>query len=355
VASWTRDGRLSDIPPIGPARSLAFSLVCAAYDQSRRRRGVWPPPPISDAELAERAVARLEATGQIEYTGEFGDEITTFVPFVHWLKSQNRLAGRRIVTYRGMRPYYYFLDDAEYSEKRDTRHWIVEARRDWPSNNGYLITPKPWHVFPDFRARYAAQGRTFDRPVLFIQNKFTVDWGTGPVNFLPLFVLEHLFRAAADRFDIVYSRPRPLRRDVGYTVDHNTFCDYPDFALARRFENVFILEDHCEATGAPYNLTKLEILAKCHVFVAAHGGGANLIACFNKAIVLLYEQDGMEYPFSYMRGHYKHYARPAPTLLYARSRRAVRRGLAVMDGIRVEGDEVYVAPEARRDLMALRI
>ncbi len=355
MSVWAKDGRLSDIPPIGPARSLAASLICAAYGLARRRRGVWPASPISDAELARRAVARLQATGEIEYTGEFGDEVTTFVPFAHWLKVQNQLAGRRIITYRGMRPYYYFLDDVDYAEKSSSRHYIAEPERDWPSNNGYLITPKPWHMFPDYRARFAAQGRRFARPVLFIQNKFTVDWESGPINYLPLQALEHLFRSCADRFQIVYSRPRPLRRDVGYSVDHNTFCDYPDFALARRFDHVFILEDHCEATGEPYNLTKLEIMAKCHVFVAAHGGGANLIACFNKALILLVEREGMEYPFSYMRGHYKHYAKPAPILMYARSRKALRRGLKVIDGLRVEGDEIYVAPSARQDLAALRI
>ncbi len=355
TGGWTRDGRLGDIPPIDPARAAALALLRAAYGASRRRRGVWPPPPISDAALVEQAVARLRTTGAIEYTGEYGDEIITFVPFVYWLKTQGLLAGRRVITYGGMRPYYYFLDDDEYAEKPGARHWVIEAERDWPSNNGYLFTPQPWHVFPDYRARYAGQGRTFARPVLFIQNKFTVDWESGPINFLPLFALDHLFKTCADRFDIVYSRPRALGRDVGYTIDHNTFCDYPDFNLARRFENVLILEDHCEATGAQYNLTKLEILAKAHVYVVAHGGGANLIACFNNALMLLFERDGMEFPFSYTRGHYKHFARPPPVLLYARTRKALRKGLKVIDGVRVEGDAVFVAPGARSALRALRI
>jgi hypothetical protein len=352
---WERDGRLADIPPIAPARAALLALTRAAYGVARRRRNVWPRPPLSDEALAEQAVARLKATGQIEYTGEYGDEITTFVPFAFWLKTQGLLTGRRIVTYGGMRPYYYFLDDGEYAEKPGARHWIIEAKRDWPSNNGYMIIPRPWHVFPDYRARYANQGMTFKRPVLFIQNKFTVDWDSGPVNYLPLLALEHLFRTCAGRFDIVYSRPRALRRDVGYTEDHNTHCDYPDFALARRFPEVLILEDHCEATGAPYNLTKLEILAKGHVYVSTHGGGANLIATFNNALMVLFEREGLEYPFSYMRGHYKHYAKPPPVLLFARSLKALRRALKVIDGVRVEGADVIVGPQARRALAGLRI
>jgi hypothetical protein len=309
---------------------------------------------MSDQDLLERALARLDATGAIEYTGEFGAEITTFIPFALWLKRQGLLAGRRVITYGGMRPYYFFLGDDEYEEKIGPRYWLPPEHRDWPSNSTYTAVKQPWHEMPDYRARYRGQGRTFERTVLFIQNKFTVEWNRGPVNYLPLDRLTRLFRYSQDRFDVVYSRPRSLHSDVGYTPDHNAHCDYPDVQLARGFRNVLILEDYCAGTGAPYNQTKLEILAKTHLFVGVQGGGSHLLACFGDSVLLLLHVEGDEYPHAYAAGAYKYLAQPAPMLLLARGPDDLDKGVELMGGMRVEGGAPQLADHLTPALDALK-
>ncbi len=295
---------------------------------------------VNDQELLNQALSRLEATGAIEYKGEFGAEITTFIPFAFWLKTQGLLAGRRVITYGGMRPYYYFLADDEFHEKSGPRQWVPIEQRDWPTNSTYSATKQPWHVMPDYRSRYRSQGRKFRRPVLFIQNKFCVEWGVGPLNFLSLRALEKLFRLASDRFDVVYSRPRTLPKDVGYTTDHNIDCDYPDIELVRRFGDVLILEDLCAESDASYNLAKLEILAKSHLFVAVQGGGAHLLGCFGNSVLLLLHCDGDEYPHAYASGPYKYLSTPPPVLLLARGHVEMDQGVNVIGGFRGEGAEL---------------
>lgn len=290
-----------------------------------------------DGALLDAAIARLKATGVIEYTGEFGCEITTFIPFAGWLKAEGLLEGRRVLTYGGMRPYYYFLDDGEYAEKAVQRHWIDVAERGWPTNSTYTATRQPWHAPPDYRSRYRGQGQTFSRPVLFVQNKFCLEWGRGPINFLPLDLLDRLLTRASARFDIVYSRPRPLVREVGFTHDNNAYCDYPDIALVRRRGGAVILEDLCEQTGAPYNLTKLEILAKSNLFVAVQGGGAHLLACFGNSLMLLLHYIGDEYPHAYEAGPYKYLANPAPTLLLARDHGQMEHGVDLVCALQMTG------------------
>ncbi|HZC17504.1 MAG TPA: hypothetical protein VE309_12150 [Caulobacteraceae bacterium] len=290
-----------------------------------------------DRALLDGAIARLKATGVIEYTGEFGCEITTFIPFVGWLKAEGLLEGRRVLTYAGMRPYYYFLGDGEYGEKAGDRHWIDVQERGWPTNSTYTATRQPWHAPPDYRSRYRGQGPTFARPVLFVQNKFCLEWGRGPINFLPLNLLARLLSRASARFDIVYSRPRPLRREVGFTPDNNAYCDYPDIALVREHPNVTILEDLCERTGAPYNLTKLEILAKSNLFVAVQGGGAHLLACFGNSLILLLHYIGDEDPHAYQAGPYKYLANPAPTLLLARDHARMESGVDLICAFEMTG------------------
>jgi hypothetical protein len=312
---------------------------------------------LDDHELLDRSLLRLKTEGQIEYTGEYGAEITTFIPFTFWLKTQGLLEGRRIVTYRGMRPYYYFLEDSEFAEKAGNRDWLPPDERGWPTNWTYTATRKPWHVMPDYRARYAEQGRTFDRPVLFIQNKFAIERDLGPVNYMPLRSLREMFSLGPARFDVVYSRPGAAPKGEGYVADPklNDFCDYPDMALARSFEGVTILEDLCAQTGADYNLTKLEILAKAHFFVAVQGGGAHILACFGNSLMLLLHYLGEEDPHAYAAGPYKYLSDPPPALIVARTPQAFHEGAQLVLQGRLRKGEVYLVPMHRETLDALRV
>lgn len=305
----------------------------------------------TDRQLLDSAIARLRETGVVEYTGEFGAEITTFIPFVYWLKTRGMLSGRRVLTYAGMRPYYYFLDAAEYAEKPDSRVWLPVERRTWPSNSSYTATRQEWHRMPDYRARYASEGMTFERPILFIQNKFCIEWSEGPINYLPLKALERLFALAGERFDVVYSRPRAMDGRGDYATDANSDCDYPDLALVRRFPAVLVLEDHVSASRIDYNLTKLQIAAKAHLFVAVQGGGAHLLACFGDSLLLLLHRLGDEYPHSYAAGPYTYLADPPPLLLVARDTAPLMRGIDLIADARLVEGRVQI-PGHWRSLMS---
>jgi len=308
----------------------------------------------NDARLLYDALEQLKCTGVIEYTGEFGAEVTTFVPFAFWLKAQGLLRGKRVVTYGGMRPYYYFLDEDELVEKLDIRDYLPPRKRRWPSNSTWHATRQPWHVMPDYRSRYRDQGLAFAKPLLFVQNKFCVEASRGPINYVPLHELEALFERTAGLFDVVYSRPRALPRAAEYTVDMNEDCSYPDLPLARRFGHVTSLEDLCAENNKPYNLTKLEILSKCHLFVAVQGGGANLLANFGQSLLLVLHYYGHEYPHAYKLGPYKYLATPAPVLMLARRHSQFERGVQVFTSIRPGSGRLWIDRGSIRTLSHLR-
>jgi hypothetical protein len=311
---------------------------------------------MTDESLLRTSLEQLQATGQIEYTGEFGAEITTFIPFIGWLKREGLLQGRRVVTYGGMRPYYFFVDDDEYAEKPGKRRWLPPEERTWPSNTTYAASLQRWHAPPDYRARYVGQGRTFKRPVLFIQNKFTVEWERGPINFISLKHLEALCALSEKgQFDVVYSRPRTQSPSADYTDDENTHCEYPDLSVVRRYPQVLILEDYCADSGAPYNLTKLEILAKSRVCVAVQGGGAHLLACFGSSLMLLLHLVGDEYPQAYTTGPYKYLASPPPVLLVATSFIRMDQGVGLIENVRVEGASFHIDSAHGSAFKALRM
>lgn len=281
-----------------------------------------------DRQRLRDSFERLKRFGELEYSGEYGAEITTFIPFVGWLKREGYLSNKRIRTYAGMRAYYYFLDDAEFATKIEKRNWFPLHKRYWPSPSTYSATSRPWHVYPDYRQQFRDSGRSFSRPVLFIQNKFTVEWGCGPMNFIPLNALVNLFENTTDRYDVVYSRPGSFDVSAnGYVTDANSELDYPDREILSRFPQVHHLERICAEGHIDYNTTKLEMLAKANLFVAVQGGSAHILACFGNSLLLLFDREGNErlagktlheYPHAYRRGPYKYLSENPPYLVVPR-------------------------------------
>lgn len=314
----------------------------------------------ADLDLLASCLERLRTEGTLEYIGEYGAEITTFVPFVAWLHAEGHLNGRRIVTYAGMRPYYFFLDDSQYEEKPQERHWLPIAQRHWPGNSTYHAVRSPWHVYPDFRRQYATADSGFDRPILYVQNKFVIEWGIGPINFIPLNALERLLEWTKDRFQIVYSRAETMN-NRRYASDQNSGLDYPDLDIVRRHPHALHFEQHCRDAGGHYNEMKLAMLAKTHLFVATQGGGAHILACFGNSLMLLLDradihgEEGAEYPHAYRSGPYKYLSTPSPMLMVARNHADFTRGLRVMADAKVSDGSIALHERHLPTLEELRL
>lgn len=314
------------------------------------------PPSDEDQSRLQYSLSLLKQQSRLEYSGEYGAEITTFIPFVAWLKQQGHMAGRRIVTYAGMQPYYFFLEEDEFEEKNSARHWLPVRHRYWPSNSTYTATASPWHVYPDYRQHYANSGWKFERPVMYIQNKFTIEWDAGPINYIPLMSLHRLLELTAGRFDVVYSRPIALKSSSSYSNDDNIWCDYPDRALIKEHAHVLDLEMECAASGCDYNRTKLEIMAKARIFVAAQGGGAHVLACFGDSLLLIIDRseglsrDGCEYPHAYRDGPYKYLAKTPPAVFVARNFYDFDAAAEMVARAAISGSKI-VLPAAARSLL----
>lgn len=299
-----------------------------------------------DEKHLQYCLAQLKQHRVLEYRGEFGAEITTFMPFVAWLKKEGHLSGCSIKTYHGMRPYYFFLEDDEYQETSELRSWLPISKRYWPNNSTYHAIWGPYQCYPDFRTYYLESGLEFPRPVIFMQNKFNIEWGAGPINFMPLKALKNFFESTKERFTIVYSRPGTFTNN-GYTKDHNIELNYPDLEIIKQFHHVIQFEEYCAMYSKNYNQTKLEILAKSNLYVAVQGGGAHLMACFSGGLILLLDrsedlsQEGREYPHAYQFGPYKYLSSPSPELLVARNFSDFNAGLELLSQAKLEDDNIH--------------
>lgn len=306
-------------------------------------------PQDHDERLLSQSLEALRRDSRLEYKGEFGAEITTFIPFVAWLKQEGLLQGKRIKTYEGMRPYYFFLGEDELEFKADARHWVPTTGRNWPSNSTYEATARPWHIYPDYRTHYARRGMTFQRPVIFIQNKFTIEWNIGPVNYIPVRSLLEFLEQAKSRFTVVYSRPgSAANAPIGYSRDRNRELGYPDGRLTEKFPDLIHLERMCADQALDYNQTKLELLAKSNLYIAVQGGGAHLMAAFGHSLMLMLDREenlgreGREYPHAYQHGPYKYLSKVPPKLLVTRSFQDYIEGMEMMLQVKLEAGSILI-------------
>jgi len=253
----------------------------------------------------------------LRYDGEYGTEIITFIPFINWLNRNGYMRGRKVSTYAGMWPYYFFLDKSQVLLREEPRSFMLGHERWWPNNSEHLLPKSEIKEHPDYRSHYKNSEYVWDKPILFVQNKFQIEWYQGPINYIDISTLQIILETLSNKFQIIYSRPGINAHQSGYIGDNSDFCSYPDRSVITRFPNVIIFEDL--AAGGQYNEIKLKILANAHHFLAVQGGGTYLLTLFGDSLLIVLHRLGREYRHSYWRGFYTYAGNSPPTLLVARN------------------------------------
>lgn len=297
--------------------------------------------------------------------GEFGSELTVFLPFVAWLSAQGLLRNRDLVLYPGMDCFYRHLGARRIRRILTPRGWVRPQQRgmlpirDEDTFDG-TYAPSPMHVYPDFRALFGgAEIRCRipgDKPLLIIHNKYNAEWWfRRAVNHITADVLETLFDALRAHHTVVYIRHGMGPLPEGYLDNVPQLPDLGDEAVLARFPEVLnfddLYADHRARGGDPDgNLFKNALYARCHRFISSQGGGCHQIAHFAGALLLVLHRIGPEAEWPYV-GYYRWMADPAPTLAVATRNTELLRGAALFDGATVEGGAARVAA-GRLDLLA---
>jgi hypothetical protein len=241
----------------------------------------------------------------IEYTGEFGTEIVTFLPFIYNLYLNGLLENRKVSTYLGMKSYYYFLSRRKLIERTENRFWVPPGERWWPSSNEHQRVPISGEQYPNFERAKA------NKALLYIQNKYCMEWGGGPINFLSLDVLQQIFEKTKGKCNIVYTRQGILSNDskLGISIDRNTEVDFGDLALCEKYPHVRVLEKRGIADFRSYNSRKLFWINRAFLLIGVQGGSNFPWAYFNKEAMILHKR-GRETEFSYEFGFYRYLSNP---------------------------------------------
>lgn len=295
---------------------------------------------------ADEAPCDLDVPRRLDFAGEFGAEINSFIPFVHFLHRSGRMAGRVVTTYAGMRAFYFFLDDRQIEFRDEPRRYVPPALRPaWlPNRDDHATIRSPFEVFPDYRARFRSGMFAADRPLLVVHNKVTPEWGQAPVNMLPLDLLDRIFGMLGRWFRIVYLRPGMRGTPPGYSVDHQPDLPFDDLAVLRGHPDVVMFDELSEAfaPALSYNEVKLRLYADAHFHITVQGGNAHLLSLFKGGMVAVFHRAGQEIFHSYAHGHFSYAAAPPPLWLICRDTAALLRGVTLFPQARLSGDTVVL-------------
>lgn len=237
------------------------------------------------------------------YRGEFGPEIMTFIPFIYTMWQQGEFQDACVSTYEGMRPFYYFLEGAQFIERSgEARSYVPPEQRWWPNPNEHFRPQPPGEAYPDYATHFRSKEEPDDsRPIVFVQNKFAVEWGIGPINFLPLFFIEQLATQFGQKFRIVYDR-EGLFNSLHSSSDLEASLSFPDRNIVTN-SPVEILGDSQSLEAM--NEAKLRTLADASAIICVQGGGAHLSAYFPAPTCILHKR-GQESRFAYWSGTYSY-------------------------------------------------
>ncbi len=283
----------------------------------------------------------------VRFEGEFGEEVNNFIPFVHWLHRTGELAGRKIETYAGMEPFYFFLEPGQLVLRNQARQfqWPGATPSYYLHPNGVEADQVGMEWVPDYRSQYATNFG-YKKPLLVIHNKYSVEWGKSPVNYLELGTLDQLFNALKERYQIIFfEAARNADSERGYSVDHQTLISYSDVEVARKHPEVIIFGDMLRRSSDSYNLLKLKIFSSCYHFITVQGGNAHMCAWFPGSLVAIQHVVGPEEWHAYPRGTFQFFANPRPTYLIGRNGAAMLEiSKAFEDCVKVH-DRVHLGPE----------
>ena len=238
----------------------------------------------------------------IDLHPEFGLELALGITYAYWLHERGELKSVRTV--RGMKPFYYFCDDVKEVYNQRTidnaaagldslpNNWIHHCPR-IKSPNGVLDYSK-WSV-PPYKTFYDTDTFKFDKPMIFVSNRYNVEHGKPPSGYFDIPFIYDLFNYLTENgYGVIYKRPKntefPLDQNeanglnMGFrdiVADVEGIGAITDYKLTEFYEDVVLMDDLIKSKDTNiYNENQLQILSKVNGFVTMGGGGSLLCSMF---------------------------------------------------------------------------
>ena len=237
---------------------------------------------------------------------EFGVELTLVVPYAYWLHTQGKL--EKVITSKGMRPFYYFCDDVREDFHMRTidnagaglntipNNWIHGVN---PLEEPAVLNYDEWTP-PPYKDFYKNDEFVFDnKSIVFITNKYNLEHGEPPFGFFNVKCLYDMFSYLTSKgYLVVYKRA--TNKEEEFAIDQNEMGSIQqgyeniladvdgigvisDRELPKYMDDVWLFDDI--PTEYSYNETQLKIMANSDYFITVCGGNSILSSLFGGTVI----------------------------------------------------------------------
>jgi len=179
----------------------------------------------------------------------------------------------------GLSDLYYFVENIEEVERFDAFNDSISYGNKAPFYAMYEWVPPP------LKSHYANKIK-FDKPTVVVQNKFSLEWLSGPYNYFSIEFLEKLFFNLQDKYDIIYIRP--IGGEEKYYKDENEILEFKDYEMIQdKFPNVYTMDSFKDKyPNCSYNILQLMLEATSDKHIAISGGNACVASYFGGDVII---------------------------------------------------------------------
>ncbi|GEO10783.1 hypothetical protein [Segetibacter aerophilus] len=260
---------------------------------------------------------------EVEYYGEFDQELRYVLPFAYWHHLNGTL--KKTISCKNTKEFYFFSKNHE--EKYSERVW--KAGYDYydvPNmTHSNSFSYRKWARVP-LKKFYKNDEFVFEKPILIIANKYNIEWDNPPLNYLDIASLDKIISTYKHKYQVIYNRPLSTQ----IISDNSEVLDLNEHSwLREKHPEVLLMNDlytSYRSKVASFNHLQLMVYANCDRFISMHGGTAALASYFGgKNIILSNPSHGMEHHFDEYKTIFP--ALSGATILHAKSRDEVFRYL----------------------------
>ena len=242
---------------------------------------------------------------QSAFFGEFGYDLLTNLPYLYPLASKGHL--KKSYGPVGSKHYYYFSPNhTEVAQERwgcggGVNHLSVHERN-YYNENEWVPPPLKDHfasIPSNQRPETVNTILSSNKPLVVVTNKYHIEWGRPPVNFLNATTLDAIFNMLKENNTVAYIRPKSKTK--GYGIDQAPM-DLPgeDEVLAKHPEvwtlDTIMVAGNSEIDQSYYedfNYAQLLLFAHAKGFIMVQGGTPVLASYFGR-VIIVYAVEGEE-------------------------------------------------------------
>jgi len=258
----------------------------------------------------------------IKVNSEFASELVCVIPYTYWLHERGEL--EKVITSKGMKPFYYFCDDVE--ERFEIRTFDINTNglKDvpnvWIHHNSYAVVGKDHSELsiegqsevngvldysqwtpPPYADYYQTDEFNHLKPYIVVNSNYNVEYGndiTKSMRYIDIKTLHEIFNYLTDKgYNVIYKRPN----NTEFTLDQNEMITLSgrymltakvqgigvitDYDLCNYYDEVIDLNLLKEDYTCSYNELQMKLFSGADGFISTNGGGGFLCSYFRKPII----------------------------------------------------------------------